>query len=124
MAQHNDWGRRAEQIAADFLIAQGYTIRDRNWRPQGGHVEIDIVTQQNDSIIFVEVKTRQNRDIDPADAIDMRKIRRLVRCAEAYLGMQHLDLQYRFDVITISGSPEDYTIDHIPDAFLPPLSTR
>lgn len=122
MAKHNEWGKQAETIVAEHLIRQGYTIRERNWSPMHGHVEIDIITQKENTLIFIEVKARQSVDYDPAEAVDDKKIRRLVRAAESYLRQQEYDFEYRFDIITIVGSPEEYTLDHIEDAFLPPLS--
>ncbi len=118
------WGAVAERIAAEYLVGKGYVIRERNWRPKNSHLEIDIITQQEDEMIFVEVKARGNNDIDPADAVDERKIRRLVRAAEIYLSLQPHDFRYRFDIITVSGNEKSYGLDHIQDAFLPPLTTR
>lgn len=122
MAEHNDWGKQAEEIAAEHLISRGYVIRERNWQPMHGHVEVDIITQEGNTLIFVEVKARQSSDYDPADAVGNKKIRRLVRAAESYLRNQEFDFEYRFDIITVSGTPDNYVIDHIEDAFLPPLS--
>lgn len=118
------WGKQAETIAADYLIAHGYVIRERNWRPTNSHLEVDIISQSDETLIFIEVKARQNLDFDPADAVDNKKIRRLVRAASIYLSLQPFDFEYRFDIITVSGTPDNFTIDHIPDAFLPPLTTR
>ena len=47
-----EYGRRAEQAAAEHLAAHGYVIRDRNWSPSGGHVELDIVAQQGRTLVF------------------------------------------------------------------------
>lgn len=117
-----EWGKEAEQIAADYLVSRGYVVRERNWRPAHSHLEVDIITQYQDSIVFVEVKARGPKSEDPLDAVDEKKIRRLVRAANAYLNTLHYDFQYRFDIITIDGTPESYKLDHIEDAFLPPLS--
>lgn len=123
MAKHNEWGRQAETIAAEYLLKKGYVIRERNWSPFHGHIEIDIITQQGDSIIFVEVKARQSKETDPADAVDSRKQRRLIRAADSYLRLQSHDFEYRFDIITISGNIDDYILDHIEDAFLPEITS-
>ena len=56
MARHNELGRLGEQIAAEYLIKKGYTIRDSNWRWQ--RYELDIVCEHNGRIVIVEVKTR------------------------------------------------------------------
>ncbi len=120
----DDWGAQAEAIAADYLTGEGYVVRERNWRPKNSHLEVDIITQRDDVMIFVEVKARASADVDPADAVDEKKIRRLCRAADIYLSMQSHDFDYRFDIITVTGGPEGYELDHIPDAFLPTLTTR
>ncbi len=124
MISPNVWGAKAEEIAAEYLISKGYVVRERNWRPKNSHLEVDIITQRENTIVFVEVKARTNEDIDPADAIDDKKIRRLCRAANTYLSLQSHDFEYQFDIITVTGSESDYVLDHIPDAFLPPLSSR
>lgn len=118
------WGRQAERIVTEWLIAKGYTVRETNWRPATSKSEIDIIAQIDDTIVFVEVKARTDRNIDPADAIDKEKIKNVVRGANAYLRMQEFDFYYRFDIATVCGSPEDYVLDYIEDAFLPPLTRR
>lgn len=122
MANHNDWGHKAESIACEYLIRKGYVVRERNWRPASGHLEIDIISQKDNFIVFIEVKARQNTDYDPIDAVDNKKIRKLVRAASSYLMSLKYDFEYRFDIISISGTPDNFSIDHIIDAFLPPLS--
>jgi putative endonuclease len=53
-------GRRAEAIAAWFLVAKGYRILARRVRTRAG--EIDIVARHRDSLVFVEVKARATLD--------------------------------------------------------------
>ena len=120
----NDWGKQAEQLAADYLTANGYPIRERNWSPAHGHKEIDIITSKEKRIIFVEVKARSGRDQDPIDAITAAKLRNLYRCAESYLKSLPEDWwEYQFDIIAITGNITDYRIEHTKDAFLGPLRT-
>ncbi|MBR7052890.1 MAG: YraN family protein, partial [Bacteroidaceae bacterium] len=54
MAQHNSTGNSGEDLAADYLVAKGYFIVERNWR--SGHKEIDIVARREGVVVFVEVK--------------------------------------------------------------------
>lgn len=115
------WGREAERIVRDFLTKKGYTIRDYNWRPKTSKSEIDIIAQKDDTLAFVEVKARTDNDLDPADALTADKIRSLVRGANSYLDTQPFDFYYRFDVATVTGNPDDYSLDYLEDAFLPPL---
>ncbi|MBR4997693.1 MAG: YraN family protein [Bacteroidaceae bacterium] len=119
MAQHNEFGQISEDRAVAYLMARGYTIRDRNWRM--GHKEIDIVAQKNGTIAFIEVKARKNdRFGDPVDAITDTKIRNLAQAANAYLRYHRIDLPARFDVIVIIGEPGNQSVEHIEDAFYPP----
>lgn len=119
-----EWGKAAENIVAEWMIAKGYTIRERNWRPTTSKSEIDIIAQKEDTLVFTEVKARSDKSIDPADAVTPDKIRKLVRGANSYLNMQDFDFYFRFDVATVSGTPDSYEIDYLEDAFLPPLRTH
>ena len=119
-----EWGKQAENIVTELLISKGYTIRERNWRPVTSKSEIDIIAQKGDTLAFVEVKARTDRNIDPADAITADKVKNAVRGANAYLNLQDFDYFYRFDVATVSGDLDDYTLDYLEDAFLPPLQRR
>lgn len=121
MARHNETGRWGEDIAAEYLAANGYAIADRNWRC--GHYEIDIVAYKGARIIFVEVKTRSDNDEDPLEAVDKDKTSRLIRAAVVYINAYEIDHEIQFDLIAINGTSSDYTIEHIPDAFIPPLKT-
>ncbi len=111
-----EWGMEAEQIAADYLLARGYVIRERRWRCGASKKEIDMV--------FVEVKARTCADTAPAEAVDARKIRFLTQAADNYLAELPYDYSYRFDIIGITGTAVQHGIEHIEDAFLPPLTTR
>jgi len=118
-----DWGKEAERIAAEYLVRQGMPIREMNWRPSvHSQLEVDIISQQGDEIIFVEVKARSSNDEDPAEAITPRKIRNIVRAADTYLQRQEHIFRYRFDVILITGNVQKYTLEHIREAFMPEVN--
>ena len=120
MAQHNEFGQISEDRAAAYLMARGYTIRDRNWRI--GHKEIDIIAQKEGVIVFVEVKARKSdRYGDAVEAVNDQKIRNLVAAAHAYTRYHRIDLPTRFDIISITGEPGRQTVEHIEEAFYPPL---
>lgn len=120
MAQHNQLGVDGEQIAVNHLIAQGYIIRHTNWRC--GKLELDIIARRNQEVVFVEVKTRRNRDYaHPSDAIDEPKIRRMVTAADAYIRQYNIPFEVRFDVISVINDGHHVEIEHIEDAFLPPV---
>ena len=111
MAKHNDLGKAGENAAVAYLEQKGYLIRDRNWRR--GHFELDIV---------IEVKTRSNTLFaEPEDAVDLPKIRRTVRAADTYIRLFQIDSPVRFDIITIVGDEINFKVEHIEEAFYPPL---
>lgn len=124
MARHNEIGKWGEQIAYEYLVANGYGILERNWRMN--HLETDIIATKGTRIIFVEVKTRTNPYDDPIAAIDKKRMRHMISSAKGYISSHDIKLEYQFDVIAISGEPLGNvppSIEHIPDAFLPPLHT-
>ncbi len=95
-------GRRAEERAAEFLRSLGYQIIARNYRWQGG--EVDLIARDGDWLVFVEVKARSSRAYGlPEEAITPRKRRRLLRTAQRYLQQHPTDLPVRFDVVALSG---------------------
>lgn len=122
MARHNDTGRRGEDLAVELLVSKGYAIVDRNWKC--GRKEIDIVAERNGRLAIVEVKTRTDPTMgDPIDAVDSRKRMAMVRAGVAYLEAYDLPHELQFDIIGISGTGDDMTIEHLEDAFPPPLIT-
>ena len=84
-SEANDWGHDAEMLARDYLISQGYTVREMNWRI-GSALEIDIIAQMENVIVFVEVKARKSKD--PVEAVDRKKRSKMVIGANAYLNAQ------------------------------------
>lgn len=121
MAQHNEIGKWGEDLACESLIKKGYAIVERNWRLH--HYEIDIIAMKGNRIVFVEVKTRSNFEEDPLEAIDKHKMARMVAAANVYMKVYDRYHECQFDVFAISGTPQNYKIEHIADAFLPPLKT-
>lgn len=121
MARHNETGKWGEQLAADYLMAEGWAIVARNER--SGGVELDIVASRGGDMAFVEVKTRTGADTDPVLAVDMAKQRRLCRAVDTYMRAHRCPLRPRIDVIAVTGTPEKHTLEHIEDAVRPPLYT-
>ncbi|WP_101544314.1 YraN family protein [Bacteroides cutis] len=120
MALHNLLGKIGEDAAIAYLESNGYTIRDRNWRKN--HLELDIVATKDGVLIVVEVKTRSNTDyIEPQDAVNWQKVRRIVIAADAYIKHYNIDAPVRFDIVTAVGKKGDLEIEHIKEAFYPPI---
>ncbi len=115
-------GKKGEQIAAAFLRKEGYKIMEQNWLY--GHKEIDIIAKQGDEIVIVEVKTREGDYFEePWEAISIQKIRNLVEAADAWLNKNEIDLETRFDVISIIFSDDiNYKLEHFEGAFIPPVN--
>ena len=120
MALHNIIGKAGEDTATQYLRKKGYKIIERNWRL--GNLETDIIASKDNTIVFVEVKTRSaNSYYAPEDAVDYTRKRRLSIGAQAYIRYNKIDLPCRFDIIAITLQPDGtQQINHIEDAFAPP----
>ncbi len=106
-------GRRYEQLAAHYLVQNGYEILERNWR--AGRKEIDLIVKKGQVIAFVEVKAATStRYGHPAEKVDQRKQEHLTQAAQQYiLKKELLDVDLRFDVITFV----EENLEHFPGAF-------
>ena len=124
MAEHNDLGKWGEDVALAYLLDQGYRLLDRNWHQ--GHRDLDLIMQQDDTLVIVEVRTRRNNlFMDPEQTVDALKMLSLSKAANAYIRLHRISLNIRFDIVAITGTPSsDFTINHIEDAFYPPTIWR
>lgn len=106
-------GSRGEDLAAEYLSGDGFTILDRNWRCRYG--ELDIIAAEGEVLVFVEVKTRTGRAFGtPAEAVTQTKLRRLRRLAGIWLAAQGGSWPaVRIDVIEIRLSGPVPEITHI-----------
>ena len=97
-------GRTGERLAAETLMSKGYRILERNFRCRQG--EIDLVSEHEEDIIFVEVKARRGVSFGlPEDALTMRKRRKLVEVASYYLDLHTCsDRSWRIDVVAVQFS--------------------
>ena len=116
MSIQNERGRAGEQLATDYLISKGYTILHRNYRYL--KAEIDIIASKGEILAIVEVKYRSANHLGTiADAVSKKKIKLLVLAADHYVHEQNIDLDVRFDIITILNTKDEDRIDHLEDAF-------
>jgi putative endonuclease len=76
-------GAEAESAVADWLVAQGWRVLARNWRIDGG--ELDLVVERGGVLRFVEVKARASGAVEPMAALGGAQQHRLRRTAEAWL---------------------------------------
>lgn len=111
-------GVLAEQLAGDFLEAQGLRPISRNFRtPQG---EIDLIMRDGDVIVFVEVRSRtSNSFLHAEESIDGRKRKHLILAGQRYLQMNRQSdcAICRFDVIIVTGDGENRKIKWLKRAF-------
>ncbi len=114
-----DIGKEGEEIAAKFLVENGFQIIERNF--QFSNIgEIDIVAKDQQQTVFVEVKSRLNLEFgEPELAVTPKKIRQIKRMAELYLfnkGIEEIDCH--FDVIAvIIGDGKKPAVTHYENAF-------
>lgn len=115
-----DTGDHGEQLALEYLEQKGYTILARNWTSR--KLEIDLVARLGNQLVIVEVKTRSGNDYgEPETFVDRKKQRHLIRAANAFIVQNDLDLDTRFDIISVLKSGEIGEITHLEDAFYPVL---
>jgi putative endonuclease len=113
------FGSRSERAAARFLRQRGHRILCRNWSCDLG--EIDLVTRDRDTLVFVEVRSTEQADTQrPLLSVDYEKQHRLTRLAAVFLKRHRVvACPARFDVVAISWPPGRSTphIDYQPNAF-------
>lgn len=120
MAVHNDLGNEGEKRAQAYLRQKGYQIKTTNWH--AGSLELDIVAEKNGKLIIVEVKTRSRPNFQhPKEAVTLKKIRRIVQATDEYIKKHNWQGETQFDVISIIMRRQKLEIEHIEDAFLPPV---
>lgn len=113
--KNKEIGNKGESIAIEYLINAGYHIEKTNYRH--GKYEIDIIATKDELLIFFEVKARSNLAYgSPEDAIDDKKMNNILECANEYINETQWLKRIRFDIISITFSPE-FSINHIKEAF-------
>jgi len=114
-------GIKGEQIAQNFLLGLGYKIVHCNWRYK--RLEVDIIAETENLVVFVEVKTRSsNRFGEPEEFVSARKQAFLIDAAHHYLLENNLDCEARFDVVAITLTNNNVTVKHLPGAFFPGIN--
>lgn len=116
-------GRQAEDHALSVLQGEKYLLVERNFRCRGGEIDLIMTlgrTVERRELVFVEVRYRKQSDFgDGGESVDRHKQRRLRFAAETWL-QKHHDFPFhycRFDVVSVTGSPPDFQLDWIQDAF-------
>ena len=120
MAEHNELGIKGEKIAVSFLKENGYELLELNYRFK--HLEVDIITKKEGMLVVVEVKTRASDYMaGPEITVSKKKQRDIIKVTNEFIYERDLDIEVRFDIISIILNEKEQTIDHISDAFYPTL---
>lgn len=107
-----------EEIASNYLKSINYEILDRNFNCKQG--EIDIIAKDKEEYVFVEVKTRTNKEYgEPVDAVNEIKKKHLQKAIEYYIYINKLENEYiRIDIIEVYIADKNY-IHHIKNTIFP-----
>ena len=111
-------GQHAEDQAFNFLKRNGLEPLARNYRTPRG--EIDLIMQDNDTIVFIEVRARASADyMATLESIDKRKLNNIIFASNHYLQKNNRlnDTPCRFDVVALTGDIHQPKIEWIKNAF-------
>src|SRR3954468_8960586 len=116
MASHNDFGKKGEDAALDFLKKLGHEILVQNYRYS--RAEVDIISRHQGIVIFTEVKTRSSEKFGyPEEFVGKPKMKLMKEAAEEYLYRNNLETEVRFDIISVTPVKGELKVHHIEDAF-------
>ena len=112
-------GPRGEEIAARFLLSEGFDLLHRNWR--SGRYELDIVAHKEGVLHIVEVKSRKADGLTaPEEAMTRKKFNALFRAAQQYVALYRIDADTQFDLIAVDLLPDStHRLRYIPNAMVP-----
>ena len=115
----NKIGQNGEEIACDFLLSRGHQILDRNWR--SGHLELDIVSEDQEGLHFVEVKARTAPVTSAvSDQVNLIKQKRISAAALQYLNKKHLvGQEVFFDIVSVLFDGQETVVRYFPQAWIP-----
>lgn len=120
MTKSHSLGKNGEQLALQYLEDNGYRIIEKNWLT--GRKEIDIIAEDDEFIIFIEVKTRMaDFQLHPREAVSVPKQRNIIYAAQTYIQRKEIEKEARFDIISIVIDGPKHELEHIKDAFYPTL---
>jgi len=110
-------GNKGEELATNFLYANGYNVLHRNYRI--GRAEVDIIAENNSTLIFFEVKTRKNNIFGyPEEFVSEAQQERIHYVAEEYAIENNWNGEIRFDILAIIWDRiSEPNIEHFEDAF-------
>ncbi len=119
----NKLGKAAESAAAAYLTRQGLALKTQNYHCRWG--EIDLIMDDDQTLVFVEVRYRKNNSFGHAlETIDQKKQKKIIKAALHYTQKNHLfdNTDMRFDVVSLTSTDKqlgdnNVTIDWVKNAF-------
>ncbi|HAI75072.1 MAG TPA: hypothetical protein DCM08_02400 [Microscillaceae bacterium] len=118
MAKKLDLGKMGEKQAQVYFESKGYVLLAQNFR--AGRAEIDLIFSKDDTLVFVEVKTRSSNFFgEPEAFLTTKQETNIVAGAEAYIEQINWQGVIRFDVVALlwRAATQTWEIDHFEDAF-------
>jgi putative endonuclease len=101
MADHQKTGKAGEKMAAEYLSNHGFVILHQNWR--FGHWEVDIIASLDDTLHFIEVKTRRTKKFGyPEEDVTKKKVKNLINASEEFLFEYPEWKRIQFDILSIN----------------------
>jgi putative endonuclease len=114
------FGDSGEKLAKDLLMSKGYEILETNWRFK--KYEVDLISKIEQTIVFVEVNARKNAIFgEPELFVTRQKQKFLIAAAHQYLTQNGINLEARFDVISVLQLNNTPTVKHLEAAFYPAI---
>ncbi len=113
-------GKLGEDLSCDYLVSIGQRILERNWRC--GHLEVDIISEDDFGVHFVEVKSRTApAETGPEEKVDYLKRKKITDAALRYLNHRGPggDREVFFDIISVLFDGDDHTVRYYPQAWIP-----
>lgn len=120
MAMKQTVGRQGEELVADYIEQLNWQIVARNWRCQ--HGELDIVAYDNETLVFIEVRTRQGGPSmikEALESVGPHKLQKLAELAMIYIDQEldGTDPMFRIDVFGVALHRGLFAIEHVRDAY-------
>jgi putative endonuclease len=117
MSHNIDLGKQGEELAKNYLLANGYALVEENWRWH--HHEVDLIVCNDIYMVFVEVKTRKHVIFgEPEVFVTYEKQQNTIRAANAYMLKTRSPKDARFDIVAVVISDgKDPVINHLPNAY-------
>lgn len=111
-------GKMGEELALKHLLGKGLRLRERNWRC--GHLEIDLIMEEERFLHIIEVRSRTvPYMVSPAESVVKGKQRRIFRAAASYARRHNIRKEIIFDIVSVTYDNGGYDIEFLEGVLLP-----